>query len=123
MHEHLVVLVVDALDLRVADDLDVALLQAGAHGVCDLVVLAFEDGRPALQNGHLRAEIGVQRGELEPDEPSTDDDQLTRQRLHVDEGAARVDARAVGAGDGRQLRRGAAVDEHAISRERAFAFV
>ena len=57
-----------------------------AHGLRDVLVLARDQARPLLDDGHLGAEAAVHLREFEPDIAAADDDQMPRQRR-----AARID--------------------------------
>ena len=74
-----------ALDQDAGHDVDAPLLEGAGHQADDVVVAAGEDGVERLEDRHLGAEVGQERGELAPDHPAPDDGDRGRQLLEVQE--------------------------------------
>ncbi len=65
--------------------LDAALVEGAGDQADDVVVAAGEDRVERLEDRHLGAEVGQERGELAPDHPAADDGDRGRELLEVEE--------------------------------------
>ena len=91
------------------------------HGARHVGVLARQEILPALQHRHVNAEVGEQRGELQPHVAGAHDDRALGKYLHVQQRLARVHALAVRTGNVGQRGHGAGVDERARRLQLALA--
>src|SRR5215210_8094117 len=84
------------IEARARDDGDAASGEASFERLADVAVLERDDRRQVLEQRDLDADIVEERGELDTDGAAADDDDVLRQRGHLQHVVARDDPLAVG---------------------------
>ena len=107
--------------LSVEANVDVFGLENVADRGGNILVLAADQARAALDDGHFAAEAPIHLREFETDIAAADDDQMLRQEIDVHHGAVGEIGYGVDAGDIGDGRPAPGIDEDAISAERGVA--